>query len=431
MLKQRIRNTYCIFLVFLYVFAFNIVGIIDSSIIAAVLLIPSFFLIPEMRSHFFNIILSKNFRTLIVTFVLFFLWIIFAVKINGQNDFSFIDTLVHLLLVLVIGALLFSYFVATKRNSTSIVNWVIWAFVIQSIIIVLAILFPQIRELILKTKPEEVIVRAQHYGYRGVSLSSSSFFGLSISFGLILLFFFEKDNQFFKNNNLIRLLAFAFLFIGACSAGRTALIGLAFGIVVYFLQSFRINKKQYISKQKFTKAFFGVVIFALILIVVVYLLITQATDNNLRIIQNFITYLTEFFSDSSGGMFHTTSSDYLLSNMLFLVDFPTFLKGDGRYSVGNVYYMGTDSGYMRPLLYCGIFALVFLFVIQNQILNFCQLKKRNKMLYWIIFLYIFVLQIKGEVLGFAIMFNSCLFLLVLSYGYQVEPKNDAKRLSEA
>ena len=55
----------------------------------------------------------------------------------------------------------------------------------------------------------------------------------------------------------------------------------------------------------------------------------------------------------------TDSSDVLLNRMLFIPDFKTILIGDGRYTENELYYMETDAGIMRPLLFGG---LIFAFV---------------------------------------------------------------------
>lgn len=49
----------------------------------------------------------------------------------------------------------------------------------------------------------------------------------------------------------------------------------------------------------------------------------------------------------------------LLNRMLFIPDFKTILIGDGRYTENELYYMETDAGIMRPLLFGG---LIFAFL---------------------------------------------------------------------
>ena len=71
---------------------------------------------------------------------------------------------------------------------------------------------------------------------------------------------------------------------------------------------------------------------------------------------------------------------------------------------------------MRPLFYAGILCLVFLFIIQCQILNYKHMAKKHKVLFLALLLTTLVFQIKGEVLGFALIFNSTVFLYSLSLG---------------
>lgn len=424
MIKRKIGNVYCILLIFMYIFAFNIVGFFDSAIIAFLLLLPPFFFLPEMRRSIFAIVFSRKFWNLTITYILFILWIFIAVKINRQNDFSYIPTLIHLYFTLIIGIFLFSYCSAKKRTDL-IINWIVVAFVIQSVIIISAIISPTLRELILQTKSASEVERANHYVYRGMSLSSSSFFGLSIAYGLLLLVYFDKANSYREKNLFVRLLSFGLLLIGAGSAGRTALIGVVFGIALYLFENFNVRRSKGISPQRVLAFVLGIGAFAGIAAFVVFLFNNYASAKTMRVFNNFWAYISEFFTESSGGVFHTTSSDALFSNMFFLVDFPTFIKGHGLYSLGSGYYMRTDSGYMRTVLYVGFLSLVFLFLIQKQILDFCDLKKKNTILYWLILALIIALQVKGEVLGFAILFNSTLFLFVLAY-----KRDDSQLLKE-
>lgn len=78
--------------------------------------------------------------------------------------------------------------------------------------------------------------------------------------------------------------------------------------------------------------------------------------------------------------------------------------------MGGGYYQGTDIGYLRQFLYFGIPGLLLLFISQIQLLS------KKSYYSFVILLYILVLQLKGEIMGFAIMFNCAL----LFYSYAKE-----------
>ena len=68
-----------------------------------------------------------------------------------------------------------------------------------------------------------------------------------------------------------------------------------------------------------------------------------------------------FFENGSIG----TSSSEVLQTMYFQVSEKTFFLGDGYWINPNGfgYYMGTDAGYMRHILYYGLFPSLFLYLL--------------------------------------------------------------------
>ncbi len=71
------------------------------------------------------------------------------------------------------------------------------------------------------------------------------------------------------------------------------------------------------------------------------------------------------FYDSDGSV------ETILTRMYWMPDLETLLVGDGFYTDGIYYYMHTDSGIMRPILYYGaihyIASLIAYFIIAYQL----------------------------------------------------------------
>lgn len=99
------------------------------------------------------------------------------------------------------------------------------------------------------------------------------------------------------------------------------------------------------------------------------------------------------------GTFGTKSSD-ILFDMYFIPDLRTFFVGDGYYTdpMSGEYYMSTDVGYIRPLLFYGIFFLIAGYLIPV-ILSYTLVRtdRMNISLTLLLLTVMFIFEIKGEV----------------------------------
>ncbi len=77
------------------------------------------------------------------------------------------------------------------------------------------------------------------------------------------------------------------------------------------------------------------------------------------------------------GKFGDGSSDILLNRMYFIPKTKTFLFGDGKYTEFGKYYMNTDAGFMRIMLYSGIFAQGFIYLSVLSLLIGCLYAIKN------------------------------------------------------
>ena len=87
--------------------------------------------------------------------------------------------------------------------------------------------------------------------------------------------------------------------------------------------------------------------------------------------------------------------------MLFIPKLKTILIGDGRYTENGLYYMGTDAGIMRPLLFGGlIFAFVRYIGLYGILLwrmfKYETEKYEKIVLFWTLVMCI-LFEIKGEI----------------------------------
>jgi hypothetical protein len=103
------------------------------------------------------------------------------------------------------------------------------------------------------------------------------------------------------------------------------------------------------------------------------------------------------------GKFGNNSSNVLIHDMYFLPEYTTLLFGDGKYtSADGFYYMDTDSGFMRLMLYSGVFvqSIVYISLLALLISSTYSLIKTSKSGYSLMFFllgFIFIFfEFKGE-----------------------------------
>lgn len=126
------------------------------------------------------------------------------------------------------------------------------------------------------------------------------------------------------------------------------------------------------------------------------------------------------FYDSMGSIEH------LLTDMYWVPDIKTLLIGDGRYTDGSSYYMHTDSGIMRPILYYGVinyFISIFgLVSLANRFTSrLLNAKKSKLIIQFIICIFVFVFEFKGESLWMTVgmLFPIALMLEYSNLKYDV------------
>ena len=397
-----------VLLVFLYVFSFKLYGIIDSAILVGAGLGIYFLINAPMRKRVFSVILSKSALWILLSTVAVVVWIQVVLWIRGTADYSLIPTLIHLMVKLGIGVFVYA-FLKEKGYGNRIVNYLMIAFVLQALVALLGVVSPLFRELIYLTKDEYTIAKSKEYGFiRGLSFAASSFFGLSVPFGCTLILFFSKKNTLTNDHPVLGTFMYLLLMVGTFFAGRMGLVGAILGLLYLVLFCRRSIRKQDVWKVLATLGKIVLVVLAVIG------LISLAAPNNelLKIARRMFRFVTEFFTvTDKTGLFETTSTNTLL-NMYFPISWDTFFLGDGQYTdfATGGYYMGTDAGYMRTVLYFGIFGLVLLGVLQHFILN---IRKPEKPLYYFLWIFLLIVQVKGDVLGYAIMTQSLLLLFAL------------------
>ncbi|HCW3747296.1 TPA: hypothetical protein OXK62_001797, partial [Acinetobacter baumannii] len=290
--------------------------------------------------------------------------------ILGTYDFSIIQTKINF-----IASLLATYILARSFSSNNNItdkqffNLLLVIFSIQVILIVGMLInsdFSQAITSFTRSSDQGARVLESYAGARGLGIADSSAFGFAIVMGLLIfLTFFAYKNNFISFKYFIVLLLLGS--VASISAGRTAVLGIMFGLVYLLL-----NFKNYRSLLTLISIFLFFILIGSILISIDRNSIENET------LGYFYSYSMEpILNYINEGSFASTSTD-ALQNMYFPLTEQQYLIGDGRYMDGESYYMATDAGYMRfTLFYGGVFSLMFYSYFIYFTMKLIFIKKNN------------------------------------------------------
>lgn len=403
-----------IIITFFYIFGFsfkNGTGLDSTMLVFAFLCFKALY-----GKKYFNLLIkffrTSYFRNIVICYFLINILCIFSIFANDTNDYSFLKTFFHMFFLIVTGCLLFVYF-SSKCKSKYIVENVVICFIVQTIIEWLAYIFPSIKNIVNYTKSYATIIKGQSYsGIRGNALAASDFFGLSVSYACILLLFFSKKNSIFKSNKFIRLLLYTFIVSGTFFAGRTGFIGLLIALVYLVFTRLNIKEKNFYSSGfKVKKITFYILPIILISFLFLSRFLNEFSQNEKALnLLNFAFQL--IISKKTTGSINVSSLQSLEHMYRIKIPFITYIIGDGRYTLENgKYYMGTDVGYLRVILFIGFVGMISLLIMEMFII--APLKGDERKLKFFIIILLLILNFKGEVIVWSQILLSMILLFVL------------------
>ncbi|WP_140396206.1 hypothetical protein [Vibrio casei] len=355
------------------------------------------------------ILKSKIVLLLILCISLLIYFSIFTSVINGTYDFSILPTHVNNLATIFFSIVCTSYFIVMKdKYDISLYKLLSIIFLLQCFFVILMLLSPSFSMLVQSvTKTEAQISRLSSYnGIRGLGLTGFVAFGFSITMGILypIMSYWIKYES--KLNDFFKILILLIGAICSLSAGRTSILGIFIGlfIVIYPIR-IEIN---YILRSM--KVYFIIIA---ILIALIYIIFNNKELTNIAIfysryvfqsIWNYIEY----------GSFSVQSLEHL-DSMYFYPDDLNWLIGSGHYTnADGSYYMHTDAGYMRFILYFGLIGSLIAYVcfILFSLTTIGSLNdKVIQLILILIFLSSFIYHYKGEVIMFSVPYNRVYFLI--------------------
>lgn len=400
-----------ILLLFMFLFSFPI-ALISSELIVGILLFVLLIFNNKYRNTVLKIVLNK--RVILIFMSLFAIigFSLFIPTLHLTYEYSIVRAFVARVVILLIGILLYSFYLY-KDSSEMILKNIIYVFIIQSFIQLISFIYPEVKEILNIFRSESAIIIQENYGnIRGLAISGSAVFGLAICYGLIYIYYIIYWKDMFSNYKMLRLISFVLLLFGGLSAGRTAFIGIPIGllyVVIMFFMKRRITIKIN-SNFNIWNTFITCMVFIGIVVLSIFLLTNESLQYRLETLADYV--LQFYYIYEKTGRLATSSTDVLFSNMYFGVSTKTFLLGDGMYTDTNgSYYMNTDAGYMRNILFFGFFGVILLLIFQLLLFNWKSTSKVIENI--LIVLFILILHIKGDVLGFASQLTGILFIKFL------------------
>ena len=353
--------------------------------------------------------------------------------INGTRDVSFILPLINQLYKLLVGLFVYAHFLQKKKSA---IVYCIYAFAVQAVMQTVSFFSSNINTFFnMFRDPYAIEIGTLYYGgYRGLVVGAASFFSVSAAYALIFVIVAEYWDKI-NISKYIKLLVLAVMCFAAISAGRTAFVGMAMAVAIPCVLSFINLKKEEnkVHKSKKKRRVNPANIVALCGISIVLLLLWLLDLNGVldvslskqinEKIASFLKYAFEFVYNFLNGNGFTTVSTDVLQDMYFPVSMKTFVLGDGLYTgeFGG-YYMSTDAGYMRQILYFGIIGFFSLVCFQMTFFMYKQGSK-TKLYSFAIIILLFVLHYKGEVIGYLHITQGILLLRMLS---EIHEKNDVR-----
>ncbi|MEG9490082.1 hypothetical protein [Mannheimia indoligenes] len=271
-----------------------------------------------------GIVIPKDSLIAIITLIGFS---VIPLLINGTKEIGVLAMYVKMLILFIFGIAVYNIFYRTENGKSLFVRDLKIGIAIQWICGVAALLgVPFMVDFLLSSNAMMPRFFGSEQEYRLYNITSSAFFQLSI-FYLMLLHFLLAYNK--KMDSINEWFLFLILCVGLIS-GRTFLLISIISIALYF-------------KWKYLLPLIAFTI--LILFLAIVFPENRYVEHALEPVINLL----------SGTGKVSSSTDNLVKNHLFIPTLSQFISGDGLYyTETGGYYGGSDSGYIRQVLYGGL-----------------------------------------------------------------------------
>lgn len=315
--------------------------------------------------------------------------------LHGTYDFSYYVRILYFTLNILsfIAILIFINKNITSENEGLVfIQYFIKACLLYISISILFLLIPNARtlwlSLIYQPPRTELLEDFSLYVTRW-GLAGFSGYQFTVKCTLAVIFQITLTNIYKVNIKNITVLIL--LFFGNVMYGRIGLTASFIAILGWILYSIIV-----MNRPKVLVYLFSIISLSILSLIYIY----YTSDS----FASTLTWaFTPFINLFTTGDLNNRSFDILVNRMYFLPSDLTLLFGDGRYTDSNGgYYMHTDAGFMRSMLYGGLLLQLFLyssilFLLRALYKQFSQFNAKTALLQVLLFLVVFIiLEFKGE-----------------------------------
>ena len=352
--------------------------------------------------------------------MLFLIWgniILLTPVLHRTNDYSYFTeyiTIVAALLNCLVICVRICKTEGENNLSEKFMRNSIYAMALYVFSSLIAIVFPSYRDFIIKTVSmsdyARGVIQIEKYrtriGFAGLSVYSS---GIKCALANLFVLFFVFKSLREKTRISLGIWALYLLTIlGEFLYSRTSLLLSMILLVLFVIMV--------LTKLRRITPFLKFVLLGVFAAFIAILLIGQFEGDNAS-----LAWQLEVFTNMLNGRGFNATSLNIMRRMAFVPSISTVLFGDGLYmSENGRYYMSTDLGYMRAILYYGLIGFLFVVIlIVNTLKVIPKIRKEPEygMLAIMGFIAFIVFEIKGECMG---VFYPVIFTLMCATSYSNE-----------
>lgn len=395
----------------------------DINVLLILYIVSFLIILIKYRSRLKDFFSSKVIRKSFFIFFIYIIWCILVIVFNAffYKEFFMYSYLINFYSIFLVVPCIFTcvmfvifYCDENKIEFNELIKYIIIAGLIQSFIAISALLFPEVKTLLIKimyyTTGDNLYLHQYNterrfFGFANNMLDS---FGFGTGVLAVLPLFYSV------NNSKKWLLTVPFLVAVPLLNSRTGLVIFALGFFIWLI---------YILRQKKFKNYFSILISIVILTILLVLLVKVF---NFQTINWIIRDSLSFFTNSFG------TADILFGKGFWVLPEKIFniIVGKGYIiasygGMKDVIGLSSDVGYINEIWKSGLIGLGLLFILLSY-LSIKLYKNCNKYFkYFVIFLFfsILVANIKFSVLSCNL--GLTIFLILFVYAF-----NNKKQISD-
>ncbi|WP_210459243.1 hypothetical protein [Vibrio crassostreae] len=378
-----------VILFFFILYAFRVPFLYNSTVVAIIFLL----MLAVFRTKI-NVRFMKN-KSLLLQCVLYFSLVVLIFVMGTFHltyDYSKINVLYSQAFSF-FGVILFISKINNSQDVKDITRYtfeiISIAFIAQCLFILIAFASNDFRVFISQFQANTRTEGTIREGVRALSFAGGQYFTLTVAFMVcnVVLGFYLAFYR--KSSFVLFVIIQIFVSLTASTAGRTFFISVPFSFLIFFYYSYYYNNPN-------VKSFFSnITLFFIVTFSSISLLSVLKIDN----LDQYVNFIFEFAINYLEYGTVETESTSVLSRMYFDLSMDTILLGHGHYTNSDgSYYLHTDAGFMRNVLYYGLFGLLINYLIFS--LKLVVIANNQKTLFsFVLFILLTIAHIKGEAIA--------------------------------